>query len=65
MAKAMDWPRHGKLKRNGKPLTVVGEGSVAGIKTYRVKFSPKGHVVDYHKESIVVLGRVYEEWQHE
>lgn len=63
MAKATDFPRHGKIKATKKPCTVVGEGVVAGIRTYQVKFSDRGPVIDFHKESVTVLGRVNPVWE--
>lgn len=63
MAKAIDFPRHGRIKRNRKPCIIVGEGAVAGIQTLRVKFSENGPVVDYHRESVSVLGRVNPVWE--
>lgn len=59
MAKAIDFPRHGRIKNTGQACIVTGETSQPGTPCYTVKFSKRGKEVFWSKAQVVVLGHLY------
>lgn len=56
--KKLTYPRHGRIKATGRDVIILGEGNVAGIKTYRVRepHEPDSLAADYGRGAVSVLG---------
>lgn len=57
MARAIDYPRHGKIKATGQHCIVTGETSQPGTPCYTVKFSKRGKEVTWSTACVIVYGK--------